>query len=146
MPQVVTFSNGNTITYLYAADGRKLRTVHVVNGTTTTTDYSGNVIYESGIQKLLLTEADNPKSKYYNKSTAHIIDSYELTDNNCTTFVSDAVNKLGSKALNINRIQQHSTLGTFTSYTEQERFVIPASLKKHLDNISVKNNVVYKTK
>ena len=56
LPQVVTFSNGNTITYLYAADGRKLRTVHVVNGTTTTTDYSGNVIYESGIQKLLLTE------------------------------------------------------------------------------------------
>ncbi len=56
MPQVVTFSNVNTITYLYAADGRKLRTVHVTNGTAITTDYSGNVIYESGIQKLLFTE------------------------------------------------------------------------------------------
>ena len=56
MPQVVTFSNGNTTTYLYSADGRKLRTVHVVNGTTTTTDYCGNVIYENGVQKLLLTE------------------------------------------------------------------------------------------
>ena len=56
LPQVVTFSNGNTITYLYAADGRKLRTVHVLNGSAITTDYSGNVIYENGSQKLLLTE------------------------------------------------------------------------------------------
>ena len=56
LPQVVTFSNGNTITYLYTADGRKLRTVHVLNGSAITTDYSGNVIYESGVQKLLLTE------------------------------------------------------------------------------------------
>ena len=56
LPSVVTFGNGNTITYLYAADGRKLRTVHVTNGTATTTDYCGNVIYENGTQKLLLTE------------------------------------------------------------------------------------------
>ena len=56
LPQVVAFSNGNTITYLYAADGRKLRTVHVLNGSALTTDYCGNVIYENGIQKLLLTE------------------------------------------------------------------------------------------
>jgi YD repeat-containing protein len=56
LPSVVTFSNGSTITYLYAADGRKLRTVHVINGFSFTTDYSGNVIYENGSQKLLLTE------------------------------------------------------------------------------------------
>ena len=56
LSQVVTFSNGNTITYLYTADGRKLRTVHVLNGSAITTDYSGNVIYENGSQKLLLTE------------------------------------------------------------------------------------------
>ena len=56
LPQVVTFSNGSTITYLYTADGRKLRTVHVLNGSAITTDYCGNVIYENGAQKLLLTE------------------------------------------------------------------------------------------
>ena len=42
--------------YVYAADGTKLRTKHVINGTTTTTDYCGNVVYENGVQKLLLTE------------------------------------------------------------------------------------------
>ena len=53
----VTFTDGSTIEYTYATDGTKLRTKHVINGTTTTTDYCGNVIYENGVQKLLLTEA-----------------------------------------------------------------------------------------
>ena len=44
------------ITYTYGADGTKLRTVHKIGSTTTTTDYCGNVIYENGTQKLLLTE------------------------------------------------------------------------------------------
>ena len=56
LPSKVTFGNGNTITYLYAADGTKLRTVHKTGSTTTTTDYCGNVVYENGMQKLLLTE------------------------------------------------------------------------------------------
>ena len=41
---------------MYSADGTKLRTTHVINGTTTTTDYCGNVIYENGIAKKLLTD------------------------------------------------------------------------------------------
>ena len=70
LPQVVTFSNGNTITYLYTADGKKLRTVHKIGTTTTTTDYCGNVIYENGTQKLLLTEEgyinlNSPTTYYY---------------------------------------------------------------------------------
>ena len=56
MPNVVTFSGGNSITYTYAADGTKLRTVHKMGGVTVTTDYCSNVIYESGTQKRLLTE------------------------------------------------------------------------------------------
>lgn len=56
LPSVVTFSDGSTITYTYAADGTKLKTVHKIGGATTTTDYCGNVIYENGVQKLLLTE------------------------------------------------------------------------------------------
>ena len=44
------------MTYTYAADGRKLKTAHKIGGTTTTTDYCGNVVYENGVQKLLLTE------------------------------------------------------------------------------------------
>ena len=70
LPQVVTFSNGNTITYLYTADGKKLRTVHKIGTATTTTDYCGNVIYENGTQKLLLTEEgyinlSSPTTYYY---------------------------------------------------------------------------------
>ena len=56
LPSTVSFSDGSTITYTYGTDGTKLRTVHKIGSTTTTTDYCGNVIYENGTQKLLLTE------------------------------------------------------------------------------------------
>ena len=56
-PSKVTFKDGSTITYTYAVNGTKLRTVHTIGNTTSTTDYCGNVIYENGVQKLLLTDA-----------------------------------------------------------------------------------------
>jgi len=56
LPSTVTFSDGSTIVYSYAADGTKLRTVHTISGTTTQKDYCANVVYENGIQKFLLTE------------------------------------------------------------------------------------------
>ena len=46
-----------------------LRTVHTIGGTTTTTDYCGDVIYENGTRKYLLTDegyvALNESNKYY---------------------------------------------------------------------------------
>ena len=56
LPDMVTFSDGSTISYLYSADGVKLRTIHKIGSTTTTTYYCNNVVYENGVQKLLLTE------------------------------------------------------------------------------------------
>ena len=56
LPSTVTFSDGSTITYSYASDGTKLRTVHTISGTTTQKDYCANVGYENGVLKLLLTE------------------------------------------------------------------------------------------
>ena len=56
LPSTVTFCDGSTITYSYAADGTKLRTAHTISGTTTQKDYCANVVYEDSIQKLLLTE------------------------------------------------------------------------------------------
>ena len=50
------FANGNSISYLYDAAGRKLRTVHVLEGDSVTTDYCGNVVYENGVPQILLTE------------------------------------------------------------------------------------------
>ena len=74
LPDKVTFSDGSTIVYTYAADGTKLRTVHVINGTTTQKDYCANVVYENGVQKMLLTEegyvdlsASTPAYYYYLK-------------------------------------------------------------------------------
>ena len=71
LPDIVTFSDGSTISYLYSADGVKLRTIHKIS-TTTTTYYCNNVVYENGVRKLLLTEEgyislNNNKYHYYLK-------------------------------------------------------------------------------
>ena len=57
LPSRIAFEDGSTISYTYAMNGVKLRTVHVIAGVTTTTDYCGNVIYENGSAKTLLNEA-----------------------------------------------------------------------------------------
>ena len=68
LPSKVTFSDGSTIVYSYAADGTKLRTMHTISGTTTQKNYCSNVVYENGVQKLLLTEegyVNLSDGKYY---------------------------------------------------------------------------------
>ena len=68
LPSRVTFGDGSTIVYTYAADGTKLRTVHTISGTSTQKDYCANVVYENGVQKMLLTEegyVDLSNSSYY---------------------------------------------------------------------------------
>ena len=46
LPQTVTFSNGSTISYYFAADGSKLREVRTVSGTATTIDWCGDLVLE----------------------------------------------------------------------------------------------------
>ena len=57
LPSCVTFENGNSVSYVYDAKGTKLRATHVIGNDSTVTDYCGNVIYENGVAKTLLTEA-----------------------------------------------------------------------------------------
>lgn len=55
LPNRIEFEDGSSISYLYDAAGTKPRVVHSIAGNITTTDYCGNVIYENGIPKTLLT-------------------------------------------------------------------------------------------
>ena len=57
LPCRVEFENGNSVAYLYDANGTKLRTTHVIENDTTVTGYCGNVVYENGVLVRLLTEA-----------------------------------------------------------------------------------------
>ena len=57
LPDRIEFEDGSSISYLYDAAGTKHRVVHSIAGNTTTTDYCGNVIYENGTPKTLLTDA-----------------------------------------------------------------------------------------
>lgn len=50
------YAGGDSIGYVYAADGRKLRSISVISGVTVTADYCGNVIYENGVWEHLLVD------------------------------------------------------------------------------------------
>lgn len=68
LPCRVEFENGNSISYLYDANGTKLRTTYVIGNDTTVTDYCGNLIYENGVAKTLLVEGGYvslPDRKYH---------------------------------------------------------------------------------
>ena len=56
LPRKVVFAGGDSISYVYAADGTKLRSTATIGGVTTKTDYCGNVIYENGFRKYLLVD------------------------------------------------------------------------------------------
>lgn len=56
LPNKVQFEDGNCISYLYAADGQKLRTTHIIGNDTTTTDYCNQAIYENGILTKILND------------------------------------------------------------------------------------------
>jgi len=55
LPSRIEFENGNSISYLYDANGTKLRTTHLTDKIANTTDYCGNAIYENGVLVKLLT-------------------------------------------------------------------------------------------
>lgn len=57
LPDRIEFEDGSYISYLYDATGVKLRVMHHIAGEVTTTDYCGNLIYENGNPKMLLTDA-----------------------------------------------------------------------------------------
>ena len=72
LPNRIIFADGSTISYLYSADGTKLRTTHKIGEITTTTDYCGNVILENNRAVKLLTEEgyislNDDKYHYYQK-------------------------------------------------------------------------------
>ncbi|WP_051568819.1 hypothetical protein [Bacteroides stercorirosoris] len=73
LPSLVIFRDNSAFTYIYAADSKKLRTLHHIKDIgTTQTYYCNNVVYENGVQKLLLTEEgylslNDSKYHYYLK-------------------------------------------------------------------------------
>ena len=57
LPSHISFADGSSIVYEYAADGSKVRTTHTINDNVTSTVYCGNAVYENGSLKMLLNES-----------------------------------------------------------------------------------------
>ena len=88
---------------------------------------------------------DNPKGKYFNNSSARIIDKYVLWNNNCTTFVSDILNNTGSNTL-MGMTSYTNPYGISTTSMEKQRFINPRAMQSFLIQQSNHHNNVYKSK
>lgn len=87
LPYEVQFEGGNRISYSYDKNGKKLRSTHVTNGVTITTDYCGNVIYENGVAAKLLTEVGYitlPDSVYHYFLQDHLGNNRVVVDQSGT--------------------------------------------------------------
>ena len=80
------------------------------------------IIYNSSNER-----PDNKKKPQRVLDNGRVVDEYDLTGNNCTTYVVDALKKAGSRVFNAD------WLG-IVKYTED--FMIPASLMRFLDDKS----------
>ena len=56
LPCRIEFANGDNVSYLYDANGKKRRTMHIIGNDTTLADYYDNLIYENGVARTLLVE------------------------------------------------------------------------------------------
>ena len=56
LPERVEFAEGAITSYVYDAEGRKLRTMFQTQDRTVTTDYCGGLLFENDVPTMLLTE------------------------------------------------------------------------------------------
>ena len=56
LPGVITFADGNTITYGYDAAGSKLSVAYTAGGSTVKTEYVGNKVYKNATLSMILTQ------------------------------------------------------------------------------------------
>ena len=56
LPNIITFADGNTITYDYDANGSKLSVAYKIGDNIAKTEYVGNKVYKNGTLSMILTE------------------------------------------------------------------------------------------
>src|SRR5690554_3656749 len=56
LPNIITFADGNSITYEYDANGSKLSVAYKIGGNIAETEYVGNKVYKNGTLSMILIE------------------------------------------------------------------------------------------
>ena len=114
LPSKITFGDGSTIVYLYGADGTKLRTTHTIDGTVTTTDYCGSLMYENGMAKHLLTQAGYVSlndNKYHYYLQDHLGNNRVVVNQNGDMEETNHYYPFGSVFANTNSMQPYKYNG-----------------------------------
>lgn len=73
----------------------------------------------------------NPNGEYYNSPSAHIVDEYDLLNNNCATTISDALNAAGSSVLQDFIKLPSRNMGMWKSAPVFRRYNTPSGIQSH---------------
>ena len=110
------------------------------------TDVTDEIIATAMDKKFNSSVITPDKGIYKDNPSAHVIDEYSLTSNNCTTVVSDVLNESGSNALKGNILQQSSSFGTYSTIPVTKRFILPVLMQNYLNKISKAGSIIHETK
>lgn len=77
----------------------------------------------------------NPNSEYYNSPMAHIVDEYNIINNNCATTVSTALNTAGSKVLKGSIQQPSRNFGMWQNVQVLRVYNTPMGIQNHMKGL-----------
>ena len=78
---------------------------------------------------------NNPNSEYYDNSLAHVVDEYDILNNNCATTVSQALNSAGSNVLKGYMQQTSKNIGMWQSIPILKVYNTPVGIQNHMRGI-----------
>ena len=104
--------------------------VHVV------TDVQDKEVASVFDQKLDSSNITPNTGKYKNSSSAHVIDEYNLLNNNCTTVTVDGLNLARTKIFTTTQQIKNRTIGETYSIRTVNRPIAPVILRNYLNNKS----------
>lgn len=113
-PQTVTFTNGTSMSYTYAADGTKLNVSTTVSGTTTSSDYVKGFVYLSGA----LSFFSSPEGRVVKNSSGGFEYQYAIADHlgNTRVLFTSATQTTQSVTAGFETANQTTEAGNFSNY------------------------------
>ncbi|QEM09136.1 DUF6443 domain-containing protein [Mucilaginibacter rubeus] len=131
LPQLITKTDGSTVTYVYSAAGNKLRKILVAGGLTTTTEYENGIEYDNSTNTIAFIQTEEGRAR---KSGSNYVYEYDLKDH------------LGNTRVTLTPDPNDATQQTAKLLQENDFYAFGYGIQSTQQTISPKNEYLYNHK
>ncbi|MGF7076227.1 DUF6443 domain-containing protein [Mucilaginibacter sp. 3215] len=131
LPQTITKSDGSTVTYVYSAEGNKLRKILVAGGLTTTTEYENGIEYDNSTNTIAFIQTEEGRAR---KSGSTYVYEYDLKDH------------LGNTRVSLTPDPADGSQQTAKLLQENDYYAFGYGIQSTQQTISPKNEYLYNNK